>query len=114
MSGVTDPRDEQMREKLATIDLSMEARQFLGTRVGKFLALRAKAHVDMHVAQLKTMDIMGDPRAALKVQMEIANGENFMHWLAELLREGAQLTEELIAEERAQLGLDGDIPPTAT
>lgn len=103
--------DRETREKLATIDLSMQAKEFLASNVGQFLMRRTQAHVEMHTETLKGMDILSDPRAATKTQMEIKLGESFMYWLAELLNEGSELTQELIAEERAQAGLDTDGAP---
>jgi hypothetical protein len=107
----TNHFDPETQKKLAAIDLSMQARQFLSAPLGKFLSRRAQAHVELHTEQLKTMDILADPKAALRTQMEIRLGETFMYWLADLLNEGAELTQELVAEERARAGIDSDGAP---
>lgn len=95
---------KEMREKLERVDFGLEVQAFLRTKVGVYLVERASADVAEHTQALKSMDILKDPVAATRVQMQIATAENVLYWLGDAVREGTQLMEQMMAEERQALG----------
>jgi hypothetical protein len=95
--------EEELRQKLAVVDLGLAAQQFLSTPLGKYVHDRAIAEVETGVEDLKRVDPT-DARAVMKLQGEIWRAESFMYWMADAIREGAELATQLIAEERAGLG----------
>lgn len=95
----------EIREKLAKVDLGLQAQAFLSTPVGKYLVDRAEGEVAAGVERLKTMDIVKDPLTALQVQSDIKRAESFMYWMAEVITEGAETMNEVISQERAEQGL---------
>jgi hypothetical protein len=106
----TDPRiTPEVAEKLAQVDLGLEAQQFLNSRVGRYLVKRAEHEVEQGVQSLKTMDPR-DPLAVIRVQSDVARAESFMYWMAEIINAGTEVTNQLIAQERQDLGIEDGAP----
>lgn len=104
---MTDPRiSPETREKLEKVDFGLQVQAFLGTRIGKYLVDRAQAEVEEFTGKLKAHPILTDPNGAAQLQCEIKTAENVLYWLADAIREGTQLMEQMMAEERQALGLD--------
>lgn len=110
MSGqVNDPRlSPEQLQQLQIVDFGMEVQAFLKTKIGKYLVDRASEEVERKTSLLKMFDILGDPKGATRLQSEIWRAESFMFWLADAVREGQQLMEQLINEEKQALGIGGD------
>lgn len=102
-----DAFSKEMREKLALVDFGLQVQAFLRSPIGQYLTKRAADEVEDLTAALKNHDILGDPTGAKTIQMEIRSAENVLYWLGEAVREGSTLMEQMMAEERQALGLDG-------
>lgn len=102
-----DAFSKEMREKLAKVDFGLQVQAFLRSKIGVFLVDRAQSEVEEKTSRLKQFDILGDPTGAKTLQMEIACAENVLYWLAEAVREGATLMEQMMAEERSASGIGG-------
>lgn len=95
-----------MQMALQRVDFGLQVQQFLHSEIGKFLVKRAEGEVEEKTQKLKSHDILGDPNGAARLQCEIWRAESFMYWLAEAINEGADITKQLIAEERQARGDD--------
>lgn len=102
---MTDRIEDALRAKLGIVDLGLSAQQFLSTPLGKYVHDRAVAEVDTKVEELKRCDPT-DAKAVMKLQGEIWRAESFLYWMADAIREGAELATQMIAEERQALGGD--------
>lgn len=96
----------EMQDALRKVDFGLQVQQFLKTRIGKYLLERAAEEVEEKTQALKTHDILGNPNGAARLQAEIWRAESFMYWLAEAVTAGADITQQLIAEERQARGDD--------
>lgn len=97
---------KEQQEKLAQVDFGLQVQAFLGSRIGKYLVDRASREVEENTTRLKAHPILKDPAGAAELQLEIKASEKFLYWLGDAVREGAQLMEAMMAEERQALGLD--------
>lgn len=96
----------EMQQALLKVDFGLQVQAFLQTKIGKFLTERAVAEVEEKTQELKAHDILGDPSGAVRLQAEIWRAESFMYWLAEAINEGADITKQLVSDERQALGID--------
>jgi hypothetical protein len=92
---------KEVQEKLAVVDLGLRATEFVKGPVGARMVERIQHKVEELTTQLKTMDILKDPLAATRVQVEMQYAENFLYWMAEMITEGTEVTGELLNNERA-------------
>lgn len=101
----------EMQEKLRAIDFGLEVQAFLKTRVGAYLVDKAQEDVEKHTQALKAFDILGNPKGATSLQMEIKCAENVLYWLADAVNTGVDLTKQMLAEERQALSGGGTVSP---
>lgn len=106
MSGPNPLITPEMQQALQKVDFGLQCQAFLSTKIGKFLVGKAEAEVEEKTQALKQHDILGDPNGAARLQCEIWRAESFMYWMAEAINEGADITKQLITEERQALGID--------
>jgi hypothetical protein len=103
-----DAFSKEMREKLAKVDFGMQVQVFLRSKIGTYLVDRAQSEVEEKTSRLKQHPILKDPEGAAQLQQEINTAENVLYWLAEAVKEGALLMEQMLAEERSASGLGAD------
>lgn len=97
----------EMQDKMRRVDFGLQVQAFLKSRIGVFLQKRAESETEEKMQALKVHDVLGDPQGAAILQLEIWRAESFLYWLAEAVTEGSDLMNQMLAEERQALGLDG-------
>ncbi len=85
---------DPVKELLRTVEIGLDAQQFLGTNIGRYLIERAEGEVAAAIDQLKVID--PDDRAGIqKLQNQIWRAESIQFWLADLIQEGTNAEETL-------------------
>lgn len=97
---------KEVVEKLKVVDLGLQAMEFVKSPVGARMVDRIQQKVEELTQQLKTMDILKDPLAATRVQVEMQYAESFLYWMAEMINEGTETAGELRNNERAETDAD--------
>ncbi len=81
---------------LLDVEIGLDARKFLDSRLGKTIIAAAEAQRDDAIAGLKTVDAE-NPKAVRELQNQLWRAEQFQFWLADLIQAGinaeAQLAE---------------------
>lgn len=82
------------RELWAAVEMGLDAQQFLGSRLGKYLIKRAEDERDDAIDELKGAD-SDSPRLIRSLQNRIWRAEQFQYWIAELIQSGTLAEEQL-------------------
>jgi hypothetical protein len=88
----------EARELLQRVGLGVEAEQFLGSNLGRYLIERAESERDDAVGELKEANAE-DPKAIRNLQARIWRAESVQFWLADLINDGRNALHELQARE---------------
>lgn len=86
------------RELLQRVAMGMEAEQFLGSNLGRYIVSRAEAERDDAIADLKEADAE-DARNIRDLQARIWRAESVQFWLADLINDGRNAMHEIQERE---------------
>lgn len=95
------PDEVERGELIRRIELGLDVEKALGSKVARYLCLRAEQHRQANLECLATLDPETDRVAIRRAQLEIAAIDRWQEWLAEAVQEGEHAQQVLIESEQA-------------
>ena len=97
MSDTTDDAGAK-RELFNALELGLDARQFLGSKIGQYVAKRAMDEMYAATQQLADVDPF-DHKTIVRLQQENKVASAALSWLAQAIEAGTQAEATLVAME---------------